>query len=366
MDQVSTAVVAVDGPSGSGKSSVSRGLARELGLRYLDTGAMYRAVTWAVLRDGTRTDDPAAVAASADRAALDWSTHPDESWIRVDGVDVSRAIREQAVTGAVSAVAAVPEVRALLVELQRAAVRDALAVGQGIVVEGRDIGSVVLPDADLKVWLVADPAVRAARRRAAEDVAAAGSPRRRPRLPWPPSGRPRPPRRRRRRPRRSPTTQAADAVVVDASEPRPRRGDRRGRGPRARAGGRMTTGGAPGALSTSGAATGRNLAALVTRMWRCACPVPTTCPAEGPVILAANHAAFLDALLLRCREPAARCTCSPRRRLGAAAGPPLRAHAPDPASSTTDPTDPRSSRRSPSCATAGSSGIFPEASPGCW
>lgn len=218
MDQVSTAVVAVDGPSGSGKSSVSRGLARELGLRYLDTGAMYRAVTWAVLRDGTRTDDPAAVAASADRAALDWSTHPDESWIRVDGADVSRAIREQAVTGAVSAVAAVPEVRARLVELQRAAVRDALEAGQGIVVEGRDIGSVVLPDADLKVWLVADPAVRA-RRRAAEDVAAgriteaeasaavAAVQADLARRDAADAGR-----------AASPTTQAPDAVVVDASE----------------------------------------------------------------------------------------------------------------------------------------------------
>lgn len=166
-----TAVIAVDGPSGSGKSSVSRGVARELGLRYLDTGAMYRAITWAVLRDGVPAADPASVASAARAASLEWSTDPDESWIRVDGIDVSRAIREQSVTSAVSAVAAVPEVRALLVELQRGAVRSALAVGQGIVVEGRDIGAVVLPDADLKVWLVADPAVRAARR-AAEDAAA--------------------------------------------------------------------------------------------------------------------------------------------------------------------------------------------------
>jgi len=215
--QVSSAVVAVDGPSGSGKSSVSRGLARELGLRYLDTGAMYRAVTWAVLRDGVALDDAGAVAAAASAARLDWSTHPDESWIRVDGADVSRAIREQAVTGAVSAVAAVAEVRAGLVELQRGAVREALAAHQGIVVEGRDIGSVVLPDADLKVWLVADPAVRA-ERRAAEDLAAgritadeasavveavrADLARR----DAADAGR-----------AASPTTQAADAVVVDAT-----------------------------------------------------------------------------------------------------------------------------------------------------
>jgi len=170
-DAASRAVVAVDGPSGSGKSSVSRGVARALGLRYLDTGAMYRAVTWAVLRDGVPTNAADAVATAAAAARLEWSTHPDESWIHVDGQDVSRAIREQAVTSAVSAVAAEPRVRAQLVALQRGAVRDALAAGQGIVVEGRDIGSVVLPDADLKVWLVADPAVRAARR-AAEDAAA--------------------------------------------------------------------------------------------------------------------------------------------------------------------------------------------------
>ncbi len=164
-----TAVVAVDGPSGSGKSSVSRGVARELGLRYLDTGAMYRAITWAVLRDGADGSD--AVADTAQRCVLEYSTDPDESWIRVDGVDVSRAIREQAVTSAVSAVAAEPRARAHLVELQRAAVAEAARAGQGIVMEGRDIGSVVLPEADLKVWLVADQAVRAARR-AAEDAAA--------------------------------------------------------------------------------------------------------------------------------------------------------------------------------------------------
>jgi cytidylate kinase len=164
-----TAVVAVDGTSGSGKSSVSRGVARALGLHYLDTGAMYRALTWAVLRDGA--EGPDAVAETARRLDLEYSTDPDESWIRVGGVDVSRAIREQAVTSAVSAVAAEPRARARLVELQRAAVAEAAAAGRGIVMEGRDIGSVVLPDADLKVWLVADPEVRAARR-AAEDSAA--------------------------------------------------------------------------------------------------------------------------------------------------------------------------------------------------
>ncbi|MBI1376178.1 MAG: (d)CMP kinase [Frankiales bacterium] len=166
-----TAVVAVDGPSGSGKSSVSRGVARALGLRYLDTGAMYRAMTWAALRDGIDLADADAVARTTASARLEWSTDPDESRVSVDGTDVSRAIREEAVTATVSQVAAEARTRAVLVALQREAVQDALDAGTGIVVEGRDIGSVVLPDADLKVWLVADPEVRAARR-AAEDAAA--------------------------------------------------------------------------------------------------------------------------------------------------------------------------------------------------
>jgi cytidylate kinase len=164
-------VVAVDGPSGSGKSSVSRGVARALGLHYLDTGAMYRALTWAALRDGIDLADPDAIADVAARVRLSFSTDPDESQISVDGLDVSRAIREEAVTSVVSTVAAEPRARSLLVTLQREAVTRARAAGGGIVVEGRDIGSVVLPGADLKVWLVADPEVRAARR-AAEDVAA--------------------------------------------------------------------------------------------------------------------------------------------------------------------------------------------------
>jgi cytidylate kinase len=170
-DATERAVVAVDGPSGSGKSSVSRGVARALGLRYLDTGAMYRAVTWAALRDGVPLEDAHAVAAVAEGVALELSTDPDESLIRVDGLDVTRAIREDAVTSTVSRVAAVPRVRQLLVARQRETVQQASREGDGIVVEGRDIGSVVLPDADLKVWLVADPEVRAARR-AAEDAAA--------------------------------------------------------------------------------------------------------------------------------------------------------------------------------------------------
>jgi cytidylate kinase len=159
--RISTLVVAVDGPSGSGKSSTSRGVARRLGLRYLDTGAMYRAVTWWMLRNGVDVDDPAAVAACASRPVLASGTDPEAPVISVDGVDVSGPIRSQPVTAAVSAVSAVPEVREALVRLQREIIR-----GGGIVVEGRDIGSVVAPDAGLKVFLTAHRTARAQRRTA--------------------------------------------------------------------------------------------------------------------------------------------------------------------------------------------------------
>ncbi|GAA3147842.1 MULTISPECIES: (d)CMP kinase [Nonomuraea] len=154
-------VVAMDGPSGSGKSSVSRGVARALGLRYLDTGAMYRAMTWWMLRQGVDLADPAAIAARCGEPAVGSGTDPDGPTIHVDGVDVAGPIREAEVTGAVSAVAAVPEVRARLVALQRE------IVGAGdIVVEGRDIGTVVCPDATVKVYLTASPEARALRRSA--------------------------------------------------------------------------------------------------------------------------------------------------------------------------------------------------------
>ena len=169
----SRAVVAIDGPSGSGKSSTSRGVARALGLDYLDTGAMYRAMAWYMLDRGVDVADPAAVAALADQPTLASTTDPDAPTIAVDGVDVSEPIRGEAVTGAVSPVAAVPEVRARLVELQRAVVAASLADGRGIVVEGRDIGTVVLPDATAKIFLTADPEARAARR-ALEDAGRAG------------------------------------------------------------------------------------------------------------------------------------------------------------------------------------------------
>lgn len=170
-------VIAVDGPAGSGKSSVCRGAARTLGYRYLDTGAMYRAMTWAVLRAGIPIDDPVRIAAFAQSPAISSGTDPAAPTIEVDGIDVSGPIRSAEVTAAVSPVSAVAEVRARLVQIQRQAAAEAVAAGTGIVVEGRDIGTVVLPDADLKIFLTADPAVRALRRareETSDDVPADG------------------------------------------------------------------------------------------------------------------------------------------------------------------------------------------------
>jgi cytidylate kinase len=160
----------MDGPSGSGKSSTSRGVATRLGLRYLDTGAMYRAMTWWMLEQGIDVDDPAAVAARVDEPLLVSGTDPADPTITVGGTDVAAAIRSQRVTSAVSAVSAVPEVRARLLVEQRDAIGDG-----DIVVEGRDIGTTVAPDADVKVYLTADPSARAVRRAAEQagaDVAA--------------------------------------------------------------------------------------------------------------------------------------------------------------------------------------------------
>ncbi|MFC4051613.1 (d)CMP kinase [Actinomadura syzygii] len=158
-------VIAMDGPSGSGKSSASKGVARALGLRYLDTGAMYRAMTWWMLGHGVPVEDAAAVAARAADPVIVSGTDPDAPTITVDGADVSGPIRTREVTNAVSAVSSVPAVRARLVELQR----EIIGAG-GIVVEGRDIGTVVIPDAQVKVYLTASEEARAVRR--AKDLAA--------------------------------------------------------------------------------------------------------------------------------------------------------------------------------------------------
>jgi len=158
-------VVAIDGTSGSGKSSTSRGVASRLGLRYLDTGAMFRAMTWWLLRQGIDVHDVDAVTARVDDPEILSGTDPEGPSILVDGVDVGLAIRSDEVNAAVSPVAAVPAVRARLLEEQRRVITDAMS-GDGIVVEGRDIGTVVWPQAEAKVYLTADPAARAGRRAA--------------------------------------------------------------------------------------------------------------------------------------------------------------------------------------------------------
>jgi cytidylate kinase len=161
-------VVAVDGTSGSGKSSTCRGVAQRLGLHYLDTGAQFRAMTWWMLREGVSVHDPDAVAARAGEPVIRSGTDPAAPTITVDGVDVAVEIRGDAVNAAVSPVSTVADVRARLLELQREIISREVATGAGIVVEGRDIGSVVWPQATVKVYLTADAAARA-RRRAAEE-----------------------------------------------------------------------------------------------------------------------------------------------------------------------------------------------------
>ncbi|KAF0967703.1 MULTISPECIES: (d)CMP kinase [Gordonia] len=155
-----TRVVAIDGPAGTGKSSVSKLLAEKVGASYLDTGAMYRAVTLAVLDAGVALDDPAGIARVADAVDIELiPTGDGSSTVLLDGRDVSGPIRTDHVTSAVSAVSAVPEVRTKLVALQRQNAQDRF-----VVVEGRDIGTVVFPAADVKIFLTATPEARADRR----------------------------------------------------------------------------------------------------------------------------------------------------------------------------------------------------------
>jgi cytidylate kinase len=155
-------VVAMDGPSGTGKSTVARRLATGLAAQYLDTGAMYRIATLHVLRSGVDPSDPAAVAAATKALELTIGTDPASDRVLLAGEDVTDEIRGAAVTQAVSAVSAVPEVRTILVDKQR----EFIARTERIVVEGRDIGTVVMPDADVKVYLTASAAARAQRRNA--------------------------------------------------------------------------------------------------------------------------------------------------------------------------------------------------------
>jgi cytidylate kinase len=154
--------ITLDGPSGTGKSSVARDVARRLGAAYLDTGAMYRAATVAVLDAGVSLDDKVAVARAVSEAEIRVGTNARREIVTVDGVDVRERIRGAEVTRAVSPVSAVPAVRKLLVARQR----ELVTAADAVVVEGRDIGTVVLPEATLKIYLTAAPEVRAQRRAA--------------------------------------------------------------------------------------------------------------------------------------------------------------------------------------------------------
>lgn len=154
--------IAIDGPAGSGKSSVSKAVARRLGYGYLDTGSAYRALAWYVLDRGADTADAAAVRAAASDFPLRLSIDPDDRTVRVGDIDVTEAIRDPRVSSAVSGVARVPEVRVQVNELFRRIVSDAAA--PAVVVEGRDITTVVAPDAPVRILLTAHPDVRAKRR----------------------------------------------------------------------------------------------------------------------------------------------------------------------------------------------------------
>jgi cytidylate kinase len=158
-------IIAIDGPSGAGKGTVARAVANELGYRHVDSGAMYRAVGWKVLQTGRSLEDEDAVALVAEQSTIDLAS----AKVAIDGDDVTRAIRTPEIDRAAAAVARLPKVRAALVARQRA-----LGVDGAIVMEGRDIGTVVFPDADVKIYLDASPEERARRR--ANDPAHTGVP----------------------------------------------------------------------------------------------------------------------------------------------------------------------------------------------
>jgi cytidylate kinase len=158
-------VIAIDGPSGAGKGTVARAIASELGYRHVDSGAMYRAIGWKALRDAVPFEDEDAIAALAASTQIEITA----AGVTVDGIDVTRAIRTPAIDRAAAAVARLPHVRSLLVAQQRQ-----MGSNGGIVMEGRDIGTVVFPRADVKLYLDASPDERARRR--ANDPAHSGVP----------------------------------------------------------------------------------------------------------------------------------------------------------------------------------------------
>lgn len=161
---MSDLIVAVDGPAGSGKSSVSREAARRLGFAYLDTGAAYRALAWHCLDEGVDLDDANAITSRVPEFDYDIGMSPDRYFVRVGGEDITLDIREPRVSAVVSAVARVPEVRAGLNELFRRLI--AQRDEPGVIVEGRDITTVVAPDAEVRILLTAAPEARMARRSA--------------------------------------------------------------------------------------------------------------------------------------------------------------------------------------------------------
>jgi cytidylate kinase len=161
-----TIVIAIDGPAGSGKSSVSKQAARELCYGYLDTGAAYRALAWWATSEGLEAEALAARLGDFDYSI---STNPDDFWVRVGETDVTDAIRKSAISEAVSAVARIPEVRTFMKQLSRSIIEAEKRLG--IVVEGRDITTVVAPDAEVRLLLTADEAVRIKRRSAELSVA---------------------------------------------------------------------------------------------------------------------------------------------------------------------------------------------------
>jgi cytidylate kinase len=162
-------IIAIDGPSGAGKGTVARAIAGELGYRHVDSGAMYRAVGWKALRDGVALDREDDVARIAEQSAIDINGDLNGTWVTIDDIDVTRAIRTPEIDRVAASVARLPKVRAILVTRQRE-----MAIDGGIVMEGRDIGTVVFPDADVKIYLDASADERARRR--ASDPAHTGGP----------------------------------------------------------------------------------------------------------------------------------------------------------------------------------------------